>query len=563
MYLWSLILMNNYYFDKLIKVTLYKVDERGEISKNPKDILEITNTSSSLKPNISFEVSELPQQLCYQATVKIMNFMYTPDIKKYEYMSIEAGYSSRTVQFNIAVFTSYQESPNPDGVTVFKGVTTGTTNAFITPRSIHVTIHSETSVKTIIERVAIGASGYEYATDYFTGGASNVIKVLNNLPDELSSLKIKPSKKLTGDNGLALLADLYTTLYAFFKKMGYTYVQQLYNGTLSVGVLGYDKRPDSVESVLPIITVYSASFNAQILTLIAPWDPLAEPGRIVKISANYFNGNMTPNVLGNLLAPAQLSIKDLGSSEGLYRILTCKINFSTCEDTNKMELLLIPISYSKQDVSSLSEDDTTLKAYENLKKGVEKSLEIEIGVPDSQKTTEQLFSSGVKGSYTYTEETLDVGTTFTALAIKYYDTVDTKDFFLGKKAFNKEIVTRIEDDGTLVKAKYPSATLGIAVGRSWAWPLILAATYTAYKMGDPKYKVSLDDPDALPPGTTVRIPVLPSGNEEATTQLKADKDLFKAMGDYYINYINDKSKWWAREHAIRAYNMYLLAGGDL
>ncbi len=562
--------MNNYYFDKIINVQLYKLDKRGVPSTNPKDILKISLTSSGLKPDIELEVSLLPQQLCYQATIRIKNFMYVPDIREYGFMTVEAGYYrgpsstyfKQTQQFNISIFTSYQESPNPDGVTVFKGLTVGNTCSYLTGRSIHVKVHGETTIKQLIERVALGASGEQYATEYYTKDSGNLIKVLNYLPLELNTSKISLGRGLTGDNGLALLTDLYYTLYDYFKKDGLTYIQQFNNGVLTVGILGWDPKLTVTESVLPIISVYSASFNAQLLTILAPWDPLAEPGRIVRISANYFNGNMAPNTLGNLYEPAQLGVPtaaELKSGEGLYRILTSKINFDTCGNTNKMELMLLPISYAKEEETGSPPTAT----YENLVKSKEKALEVVIGIDGDKKDTEQLFSSGVKGSYTYTEETLLVGTTFTALANKYYNVEGVEDFYLPKSKYNKEMVETVKDDGSFVMYKWPSTYRGINVGRSWAWPLILAATYTAYKSGMPEYKVDLKDPDTLPAGTKVRIPVLPSSNDDAVAQLASDKDLFKAMGDYYIDYINNSAKPWAKEHAIKAYNMYLLAGGSL
>lgn len=564
--------MSDYYFDKIMNVKLYKVDEDGNVLRTLKDTMFINTTSSGLKPDMELEVSLLPEELCYACTLRIRNFMYVPDIRDYSYMEIEAGYnyklSKRTATFNIAIFTSYQESPNPDGITVFKGVTVGSTSSCLTDRTVNVTIYGEQPIGTIIRKTAYGAAGISNVQERFvltdpTNGAG-VIKIhsfLGKYENEMMSLPDK--QKLVGSNGLALLSDLYYSMYSYFKRQyGLTYIQQYYNGTLEVGILEESPKLTSSESILPLISVYSASFNAQILTITAPWDPLAEPGRIVRISANYFNGNMAPNDLGNLLAPAQLNIPtatEIATGAGLYRILTSKVNFSTCRDTNKMELLLIPIQYARE-----NEAGTQVSAkYEALKKNKKESLEIVIGNPTDENSTEKLFSKGLKGNYTYTEETLNVGTSFSALAIKYYDTIDTKDFYLNKKLFNKDIVLRILDDGTLVKGKYASSTLGIAIGRSWAWPLLLGATYSMYSQGDSNYKVNLNDPDTLPPGTKVRIPVLPADNEEAINQLKADKELFKSMGDYYISYINDSSKWWAREHAVKAYNMYLLAGGEL
>ena len=72
----------------------------------------------------------------------------------------------------------------------------------------------------------------------------------------------------------------------------------------------------------------------------------------------------------------------------------------------------------------------------------------------------------------------------------------------------------------------------------------------------------MNDPDTLPANVTAVIPSLPIDNQEAISALTPDKNLFKAMADYYVQYMTS-AKPWAKESAIRMYNMYLLLGGEL
>ena len=229
--------MNNapFFFAKIISVKLYKAKENKEynprtqsmittgevLDTDPLSVVTIDTTSGGLKPDIEFEIGELPGQNCYDCTLKIRNLMYMSDIRKYKFMSITAGYKygasytqSRTVTFSIAIFTGYQESPNPDGLTVFKGLTTGQVEGFLTTHRVSFHSYGEMSLNDFIERAALGASGYVTKEQYIQASARGevgVLKVINRIPKQLGDEVMIPaqSKGIASTNGMAFLQRVY------------------------------------------------------------------------------------------------------------------------------------------------------------------------------------------------------------------------------------------------------------------------------------------------------------------------------------------------------------------
>ena len=579
--------MNKFYFDKIISVKLEIVDEDGKI--DTARTLEIKTTSSGLKPDIEFEISMLQDALCYDCTLTIRNFMYVPDIRLYNSMEITAGYkysdlasNEQTNTFHMAIFSSWQESPNPDGVTVFRGITVGRVYNIFSEKPVTVTVNGETTVGNLIKRTALGASGYIDNDAFVAAKAMNndasVLEVRSYIPEEYMNMLITLPNQLQAVNGIAILESLYETLYAFFKSLDtpLTYIQHLYDGVLNVGLLEVSEKLAITQGVVNITSVYSASYNAALLNIEAPWDPTAQPGSVVRISTRYFNGQNAPNVI-DIREPAllagqpltRLTTEEINTGAGLYRILTSKVQFSSCHDTNKMSLLLIPITYSREQAK---QDQET--SYQNWTDTVSKertasTTNVVIGTEKISEETKEIFQAGIQGSYAVREEYIAFGTTFSNIAMKYYGT-DTEDLYKTRDQYSGKVVLSIKDDGTRVMGKDPRLVYrGISIGRSNAWPLILMATYKAYETDklrgrgqDSKYKVNLNDPDTLPPGTWIRIPVLPSSNDAAVSLIAQNKTLFKAMANYYMKNLNNSAKPWSVTSAIKQSNMFILAGGS-
>lgn len=599
--------MNNapFFFDKIISVKLYKTKENREydpkiqsyvvtgeiLDTDPRNVVVIDTTSGGLKPDIEFEIGELPGQNCYDCTLKIRNLMYMSDIRKYKFMSITAGYKygasytqSRTITYSIAIFTGYQESPNPDGLTVFRGLTVGQIEGFLTTHRISFHSYNEMKLNDFIERAALGASGYATMEQYTAAakqGNVGVLRVLNHIPKELSDKVMIPaqSKGIASSNGMAFLQRVYEIVRDTLFAEGYTYIQQVFNGQLTVGVLECDEKLRVAEPVIDVTAVYSASFTANILNISAPWNPACQPGALVRISPHYFNGQSAPNSLGDLMDKARtqaaldvgmISAEEARTGEGIYRVLTTRITFSSCRDSNKMDVMLLPIAYLDKDPAMTE----VTGMYEDLKADVENSKkwwqQVNITVGEAKKDdTQSIWEGTLKGNYgdNPTLVVFSYGLSFSDLSKMYYCKMQNLDedivLWKSKSAFNKDYVVDIRDNGTLIMGRDNNLTIGIRVGRANAWPIILKATYQRYKTTKKKeYEVNMNDPDTLPANVTAVIPSLPIDNQEAISALTPDKNLFKAMADYYVQHMTS-TKPWAKEAAIRMYNMYLLLGGEL
>ena len=573
--------MSNFLFDKIISVKLYKNKEGTEegtlnLDKDPSTVISIDIRKSGLKQDIELEVSELPGMGCHDCTLRIRNFMYMPSLREYAYMEITAGYGygdytskSKTVTFSIAIFTAYQETPNPDGVTVFQGLTVGQIVGLLTSHRVTLNTYEDISIKDFITKAAMGASGVSddgTTTSPSSKDDAGVLHVNNYLPDELNNIMIKKGQKIDSPNGLSFLSGVYKTLYPLLQSMGYTYVQQVYNGTLSVGVLEVGVKLKSSDRVTDIKYVYNASFIAYMLDIAAPWDPECQPGSLVRISPNYFVGQQAPNSLGNLMTPAQpagqLSPEEIKSGTGIYRILTMKVKFATCRDTNRMELRLIPVSYLEEDPMQELAKNTYEKFKQMVKDEQDSSpTSIIVGKVKDIEDVKKVWEGKLKGNYSYETMNMDYGITFSDLAKQKYGT--TEYYKKLRSEYSGQYVVDIDSSGNLIFGKYSSLINGIVAYKCTAWPIIVKATYAKYKEGNESYHVDINDPDTLPEGTTVDIPVLPDNPDDAIAELAKDKELFKAMGDYYIANIKGGRKPWAVGTAKEMYNMYLLLGGTL
>lgn len=565
--------MNNFYFDKIIEVDLLK----GLSDEKP---IVIKSVPNGPKPNISLEVNMLPGLLIYGCTITLVNMDYMADLKTYTHMVVRAGYrystlggGQKTISITSAIFTSYQESPNPDGKTVLKGVIVGNIGDLLTSHPISLVAHTPLTVKELINNAVMGASGYSNMFEYQKSNVkgAGILTVHMYIPDYLTNTVVQPDPghktlQVEVNNGLEMITRIYNKLYAHFKAMGYTYVQHLYGTELSCLLLEFSDNLKTTDRVININSVISASYNEQLCTLVAPWDPEVIPGAIVRISSNYFVGNNTPNIV-DMLAPAQppfLTPQEIASGVGIYRVLTSYISFGTVDEDNKMELLLLPVTYAEK--TQASKTNNYIQNLYSDEKSAMGTISIEIGKADPAQDAQKVWGAGLKGHYTTETLILLTGTTFAQLGQEHYEApvrdMD-KSFYLNRSVYNKEIVVDVKDDGSLVKGYLAGGNSGIVVSRAYAWPLILLATYNNYTKNHVQAsKVNLKDPDMLPVGTEVIIPLLDSDNQTAIESMKNDKNLFKVMAEYYIPYIGTY-KHWAKDSIKNLYNMYLMLGGEL
>lgn len=319
--------------------------EDSSIIERDADTLVINCTDYGIKPDIALSINVLPGQNCYGAVLKIRNFnLDAVDIRSWERMVITAGYRTGKVnQYTCPIFTSYIESPNPDGVTVFEGITVGTADDVLYNQELELHFVQEwMTLKEFIEEVAHAVSPN--------------IKVNNCIDDDIVLQEIHISKQIVyAQNGMAVISWLQSTATKFIEELSIRRESgervsafiQFHDNTLDVIALnGPNKHDDIIEGVVNLDMVTGATFNGTALTVEAPWNPDMQPGGLFCMPPQFINGSKLPNVLPTT---------DYMNDENLYRVLTMAISFASVEAANKMTLLAIPAQW----VGELPSEKTT------------------------------------------------------------------------------------------------------------------------------------------------------------------------------------------------------------
>ena len=297
----------------------------------PSQVLEIKCTDSGLKPDMTLSINLLPGQNCYGATLKIRNFnLDAIDIRAWDKMVITAGYrTGKKVVYNCPIFSSYIESPNPDGVTVFEGLTVGVAEDVLTDRYLIIDFRQERMImEDFIRDVA--------------AGISEDIDVEIALDDEYAKAVLSITKqKVYAQNGMAVLNWLQEFIsQAIYNMSGgqTTVMTQLVDGKLIViAINGKNKTPKIYENVVNLDMVTGATFVGTALTVVAPWNPALKPGDLFFMPPSFINGAKLPN---------SINVPDYRNKDNLYRAITISVEFASTDSTNKMTVLAVPAQWS-------------------------------------------------------------------------------------------------------------------------------------------------------------------------------------------------------------------------
>lgn len=332
--------------------------------------LRIPCTQQSIKPDITFGIKLLPGQNCYGATLKIRNLnLGTIDIRSWDKMIVTAGYrNGAKATFTCPIFTSYIESPNPDGVTVFEGLTVGSAENELTDHLV--TLHflqEEMTLKKLIEGVS--------------QGIMDDIQVANSVDDKIMNRIITMEKRTVyAQNGMAVLNWLRDTVNSFVNTITEgesTTFMQLAGHTLSVMIInGPSKQVQLLKNIINLDSVCGASFSGTALTVTAPWNPALNPGDLFFMPPEFINGSMLPNVL---------SLKDYRNMDNLYRAITVNVDFATVAESNQMTILAVPAQWAGELPDELATNigDTEYAAAIEEWYKQDKTLDIDIGEKDS------------------------------------------------------------------------------------------------------------------------------------------------------------------------------------
>lgn len=528
------------------------------VNERYQEQLKIECPESSLKPDMTFSVNLLPGQNCYKAVLKIRNLnIKNADIRLWDKMEIVAGYRNGSkALFSCPIFSSYIESPNPDGVTVFEGITVGAMESTMFDTRIEIRFNqSEIPLGNLIIQTA--------------KGIMDGIKVASSIPKEWESLVIHMSPQVVyAENGLAVLNWLQSTVSTIISEHthGKSSVHvQLLDGTLGISVInGPNKISIPTDSTVQLNMVSGATFNGTALTVEAPWNPELKPGGLFYMPPQFIQGSRLPNVLDKSL---------FTNEDNLYRVLTMSIVFGTVDNNNKMVILAVPAQFAGQasfyrTTEMLPEDYAALKTAE-LEIDEKRALSIEVGTLSGvdkaalevAKTTTELsmFDKHKQlPGFSFMSLTIDSPVTGYCLSMisEYYcyDYANGPKLISGQKGTSKPCgryyIPVEELKGKA--ASYPQNE-GIPCARLW-WPLIAIATYWRWKeeeasgMSNNWMHINPDNPDFIINGKALCIPVFSD-----YSALRAIKDVYK---DAYLDY---KEKYPSYSTSWRA--MYYMLGG--
>lgn len=529
------------------------------------NVLRIVPTDHGLKPDITLTISLLPGQNCYGATLKIRNFnMDAVDIRTWDKMIIEAGYrTGETVYFNCPIFSGYLESPNPDGIIVFEGLTVGIAEDSFTDKLLIVSfLQPEITLERIIRDVA--------------AGISNSLDVNIALGKKYRQALVSVSQqKMYAQNGAALLNWLQTFvsefLYAYSGGETTAFVQLVDNQLNVIAINGENDIPVIYDNIVNLDMVSGASFTGTALTVTAPWNPALKPGDLFFMPPQFINGARLPN---------NIPLTDYRNEANLYRALTMSVEFASVGPENKMTVLAVPAQWAGR----LPEERTTdmpADVYGSILTEMYKDTRAQQNVPVGQANTSPTASTKAVqektgndlidnssnidaqwGGWTDITQSEMTGNCISLIA-RYYlyymkgGPTLSEGMGTGKQRSYFKSKADLKD---LPQALLHFQSTGISAQYLW-WPLIVVGTYwkryNDIKRGGSHNwtNIKLDNPNFLEAGKAVHVPNFPNSWEEGESRLKQIKDIWKWAYKTYKDLYGDSAKIWRAMY-------YYLGGTD-
>lgn len=335
--------------DSILVQTTTERNTQTTITVVPNTTVSIRTPDTGPKPSVSLSVNIVPGQACYKAIVKIHNLCIDPeDIRSWQEMIVVAGYKKGPkLKLVCPIYSSYIESPNPDGVTVFEGLTVGTIGDIL----------RETPIKVIFnaEQVTIGT-----LLELCTPGIGYHLELENALSDEINNyvIPVTVHQEYYTGNGLSLLNWLQKTVGTIVKQQfNGQLVLQIIDGKLVAFTINgpANKIPKIKERIISLNAVYGATFNGTALTVKAAWNPRLMPGDLFYLPPVYINASKLPNVIDQIF---------WRNDANLYRIITMSINFASVENINEMQILAMPAQYVTQFEEAKVTTEITAADYE-------------------------------------------------------------------------------------------------------------------------------------------------------------------------------------------------------
>lgn len=530
--------------------------------------LDIPATQQGLKADMTLEIKLLPGQNCYGAVLRIRNLnIDNINIRSWKRMVITAGYRTDGAKavYTCPIFTSYIESPNPDGITVFEGLTVGVSESMLSNRYVELRfVQEKMTLRDLIISVSKGISpnlSYDLA-----------------ISDDILNYTITVSKQTVYAQGaMAILNWLQNTTSKFVEtiseKQGerISVFVQLIGNTLEVlAINGPNKVPERIEGIINLDRVSGAVFNGTALTVEAPWNPALQPGNLFYMPPEFINGSRLPNTLQST---------DYRNEDNLYRALTMSIAFGSVDDTNKMTILAVPAQWAGELPTEKATEMRGDVYAQALSSNVVDPVSVQVGIADATSTTtksskatvesptnKQLFDSEISQNLITTWGQWDtikvVDGMCLSVLLEYYFLNYARGPHLvrGQGIRNEYHYDRgraYYDNNKKALSHYQST--GCWANTLW-WPLTMVGTYwKRYK--DNKNQVpnnwddvNINDPNLIHTGKYLYIPIFPGTWTEAEAKLRQVRELWR------FAYLEYKAMHPEMCNAWRA--MYYYMGGE-
>lgn len=520
------------------------------------DSIKIACKEGSIKPTIAFSTSLIPGANCYKMVLKIYNLNLDFDIREVTRVEVVAGYRTLGTfmyRFSCPVFSSYIESPNPDGVTVFECLAVGRTNAFIKNKPVE-----------------LNYLGGTITVDQFLGAiaAGLDLQLHDCLLQEYQDIPLNMRKMGTfAENGTAVITwaqQIIQNCIAASEgapedspdtyEYSRPYIQLVVTpGVLCVYALNRQNKDTASESinVVSLDAVKGASFNGVALTVKAAWNPYIQPGSVFRMVPNIINGANLPNTLQDDV---------FGKSEKdqyLYRCITANISFSTNGSENEMSLLAVPIKYVDSSTAFSSQVTQTIGSFARRLHTQFKSdggYKIDFGDSNSKEVanTEDFKRQKIVTTNTNNMFDLDIMNIFSNT--KTYEIVQGNNLsYISEQWFSTKGApdgnTYCDFDLDLSKEdidKLPPGVYRNKIPKAALWPLIAVLTYRYWNRanmlntaGNPFETMDhMANPNKIQAGKQLVIPTIPSMDV-----LKRCREIFKYAYKAYSSGFPSYGEW--------------------
>lgn len=464
---------------------------RNKAKTGDEATIRIPTTGLGVKPDIAISFKTLQGQICYNCTVKIKNFKCNYNIRKFTSMDITAGYrDGPRMTFHSPIFSSYRESANPDGVTVFEGVIVGSVDSLFSNRQIIIDIYQP--------KITLGEFIRKCLTDSKSPKDMGVDVDYGNCGVLMDEEIIIQKYYYKAANGYALILWLAEQANQLSVAKGYgpvvTYIKEnkvvfsLLHPDAGKVVLKRDMR------ILNLDKVTMAEFNGTTLTVKAPWHPYLQPLSLFYMAPNVYGGTNLPNII---------RIEDMWKDpDNVYQVITEEVNFETNGSTNEMTIFATPLK--QKEVATNLEDAWKAEQIAKVTDSTMKHIVIgeEPQAETDKKWTDVPFSLEALDYYTVAKDD-----TLTSIAKKLYEGVTPYRVRYAQLPANWD-----EANEGLITKPTPGREYTPAIHPMYFWPLIVAATYKRmqYKLTgngeQPNININPDNPDLIQEKWVLAVP---------------------------------------------------------